>query len=99
MRSHAASCSPPAAPASAGRAARVRRGLPPTRWAHSSDDNDYRALAGLRVGVIGAGASAMDSAATALEAGAAHVHLLVRRADLPRINKGKGAGNPGFVAG
>jgi len=41
----------------------------------------------------------MDSAATALEAGAAQVHLLVRRADLPRINKGKGAGNPGFVAG
>ena len=41
----------------------------------------------------------MDSAATALEAGAAQVHLLVRRSDLPRINKGKGAGNPGFVAG
>ena len=54
---------------------------------------------GLRVGVVGAGASAMDSAATALEAGAAHVHLLVRRADLPRVNKGKGAGNPGFVQG
>jgi cation diffusion facilitator CzcD-associated flavoprotein CzcO len=74
-------------------------GLPRTRWAHSSDANDYAALAGLRVGVIGAGASAMDSAATALEGGAAHVHLLVRRTDLPRINKGKGAGNPGFVAG
>jgi len=74
-------------------------GLPRTRWAHSSDDNDYAALAGLRVGVVGAGASAMDSAATALEAGAAQVHLLVRRSDLPRINKGKGAGNPGFVAG
>jgi len=73
--------------------------LPRTRWAHSSDDNDYAALAGLRVGVVGAGASAMDSAATSLEAGAAQVHLLVRRADLPRINKGKGAGNPGFVAG
>jgi len=73
--------------------------LPRTRWAHSSDANDYAALAGLRVGVIGAGASAMDSAATALEAGAASVHLLVRRADLPRINKGKGAGNPGFVHG
>ena len=73
--------------------------LPRSRWAHSSDDNDYAALAGLRVGVVGAGASAMDSAATALEAGAARVHLLVRRADLPRINKGKGAGNPGFVAG
>ena len=74
-------------------------GLPRARWAHSSDDNDYAALRGLRVGVVGAGASAMDSAATALEAGAAHVHLLVRRRDLPRINKGKGAGNPGFVAG
>lgn len=74
-------------------------GLQRTRWAHSSDDNDYAALAGLRVGVVGAGASAIDSAATALEAGAAQVHLLVRRADLPRINKGKGAGNPGFVAG
>ena len=73
--------------------------LPRARWAHSSDDNDYRRLAGLRVGVVGAGASAMDSAATALEAGAAQVHLLVRRADLPRINKGKGAAHPGFVQG
>jgi len=73
--------------------------LPRTRWAHSSDDNDYRALQGFRVGVIGGGASAMDSAATALESGAASVHVLVRRTDLPRINKGKGAGNPGFVQG
>jgi cation diffusion facilitator CzcD-associated flavoprotein CzcO len=41
----------------------------------------------------------MDSAATALEAGAASVHLLVRRSDIPRINKGKGASHPGFVHG
>ncbi len=73
--------------------------LPQARWAHSSDDFDYQTLAGQRVGVIGAGASAMDSAATALEAGAARVHLLVRRADIPRINKGKGASHPGFVHG
>jgi len=73
--------------------------LPPSRWAHSSDDNDYAALAGLRVGIVGAGASAMDSAATALEAGAAQVRLLVRRPDIPRVNKGKGATNPGFVQG
>ncbi|MEO6364376.1 MAG: NAD(P)/FAD-dependent oxidoreductase [Caldimonas sp.] len=73
--------------------------LPAERWAHSSDDNDYAALAGLRVGVVGAGASAMDSAATALEAGAAQVHLLVRRPDIPRVNKGKGASHPGFVQG
>ncbi len=75
------------------------RALPRSYWAHSAHDNDYTALKGLRVGVVGAGASAMDSAATALEAGAQRVHLLVRRADIPRINKGKGAGNPGFVHG
>jgi FAD-dependent urate hydroxylase len=73
--------------------------LPRERWAHSSDVYDYTKLKGLRVGVIGAGASAMDSAATALEAGAARVDLLIRRTELPRINKGKGAGNPGLVHG
>ena len=41
----------------------------------------------------------MDVAATALESGAARVDLLVRRADLPRVNKGKGAGNPGMAHG
>ncbi|MGE8701452.1 MAG: SidA/IucD/PvdA family monooxygenase, partial [Achromobacter sp.] len=73
--------------------------LPRDRWAHSSDVMDYNTLAGKRVGVVGAGASAMDSAATALEAGAASVDLLIRRNDIPRINKGKGAGNPGLTHG
>ena len=73
--------------------------LPRTLWAHSSDTLDYSTLAGKRVGVVGAGASAMDSAATALEAGAKSVDLLIRRTDLPRINKGKGAGNAGMVIG
>jgi cation diffusion facilitator CzcD-associated flavoprotein CzcO len=68
-------------------------------WAHSSDAMDYGALKGLRVGVVGAGSSAMDSAATALEAGAQSVDLLIRRADLPRINKSKGAGVPGLTHG
>lgn len=73
--------------------------LPQDRWAHSSDELDYAVLAGKRVGVIGAGASAMDSAATALELGAASVDLLIRRTDIPRVNKGKGAGNPGLTFG
>ncbi|TEA76957.1 NAD(P)-binding domain-containing protein [Allopusillimonas ginsengisoli] len=68
-------------------------------WAHSSDTTDYTTLRGLRVGVVGAGASAMDSAATALENGAARVDMLIRRADIPRVNKGKGAGNAGFTHG
>lgn len=73
--------------------------LPRALWAHSSDKLDYSTLAGKRIGVIGAGASAMDSAATALEAGAASVDLLIRRPDLPRINKGKGAGHAGMNLG
>jgi FAD-dependent urate hydroxylase len=68
-------------------------------WAHSSDAMDYRQLKGQRVGVVGAGSSAMDSAASALEAGAASVDLLIRRADIPRINKSKAAGVPGLVQG
>ena len=77
----------------------LAQSLPRALWAHSSDDMDYSKLAGKRVGVIGAGASSMDSAASALEAGAERVDLLIRRADLPRINKGKGAGNPGLTNG
>ncbi|UKI08165.1 MULTISPECIES: flavin-containing monooxygenase [Variovorax] len=73
--------------------------LPRDRWAHSSERWDAASLRGKRVAVVGGGASAMDAAASALEAGAARVDLLIRRADLPRVNKGKGAGNPGMVHG
>lgn len=78
---------------------RFMRSIDPTLWAHSSDAMDYARLKGLHVGVIGAGASAMDSAATALESGAAQVDLLVRRTDLPRVNKGKGVSSAGFTHG
>lgn len=74
-------------------------GVPRALWAHSSDELDHGRLAGLRVAVVGAGSSAMDSAATALEAGARSVDLLIRRPDLPRINKSKGAGVPGLTHG
>jgi cation diffusion facilitator CzcD-associated flavoprotein CzcO len=56
--------------------------LPPPRRAHCADAIDFAALAGKRVAVVGAGASAFDNAATALEAGAAEVHLLCRRKDI-----------------
>ena len=75
------------------------QGIDKKYWAHSSDAMDYAQLAGQHVGVVGAGASAMDSAATALENGAASVDLLVRRTELPRINKSKGSGTPGLTHG
>lgn len=75
------------------------RALPRTHWAHSAHTWSGESLRGLRVAVVGGGASAMDAAATALENGAARVDLLIRRKELPRINKGKGAGNPGMAHG
>ncbi len=68
-------------------------------WAHTADEIDFAALRGKRVGVVGAGASAMDNAATALEGGAARLDMFVRRKELPRINKFTGIGSQGVVHG
>ncbi|MCP3474885.1 NAD(P)/FAD-dependent oxidoreductase [Bradyrhizobium sp. CCGUVB1N3] len=68
-------------------------------WAHSSDAIDFEKLCGRRVAVVGAGASAMDNAAVALESGAARLDLFIRRADIPRINKFTGIGSQGVVHG
>lgn len=61
------------------------RDLPAGSIATVADDIDFENLHGKRVAVIGAGASAFDNAATALEAGAAEVHLLCRRAQIQVI--------------
>ena len=75
------------------------RGVESRFWAHSADDIDFAALKDKRVIVIGAGASAMDNAATALEAGAAQVDMLIRRKEMPRINKMTGISSQGVVHG
>ncbi|GGH39826.1 hypothetical protein SAMN05444007_11332 [Cribrihabitans marinus] len=74
-------------------------GLPRHLWAHSADEIDFAALASKRVAVIGVGASAVDNAAEALEHGAAEVRHLVRRREMPTINKMMGIGSFGFTAG
>jgi cation diffusion facilitator CzcD-associated flavoprotein CzcO len=61
------------------------RHLPARLCARTSDQIDFEALAGKKVAVIGAGATAFDNAATALEAGAAEVHLLCRRAEIQLV--------------
>lgn len=73
-------------------------GLPKSHWAHSSDPIDFTALKGKRVVVVGVGASAVDNAAEALEAGAREVRLLARRKSMPTINKLMGIGSFGFTA-
>jgi cation diffusion facilitator CzcD-associated flavoprotein CzcO len=75
------------------------RGLDKRNVRHSIEDIDFDALRGKTVGVIGAGASGVDNAAEALEHGAARVAMLLRRPDVPRINKGMGIGSAGFWVG
>ena len=75
----------------------IRAAVPPERCAHTSADIDFASLRGRRVGVLGAGASAFDNAATALEAGAASVTLCLRRRELPRINPYRWMENAGFL--
>lgn len=54
--------------------------LPRHLRAHAWDEIDFAALRGKVVAVLGAGASAFDNAAVALESGAGEVHLFCRRA-------------------
>ena len=55
------------------------RALPNHLRAHAADEIQFEALEDKVVAVLGAGASAFDNAATALEAGATEVHLFCRR--------------------
>jgi len=77
----------------------VDRGLWPDLAAHASEDIDFSALRGRQVAVIGAGASAWDNAATALEAGAAGVSMYARRRFLPQVNKGRASAGPAYFEG
>ncbi len=77
----------------------VEAALWPDRAAHTAEPIDFDALRGRRVAVVGAGPSAWDNAATALERGAAQVDMYVRRRELPQINKGRGSATPGFFEG
>src|SRR5688572_18647069 len=72
---------------------------PDARVFHSADDIDFRALAGRRIGILGAGSSAFDNAGEALEAGAAQVVMFARRPILPQVNKSKWTAFPGFQNG
>ncbi len=77
----------------------VLAGLPAERISHTGLPIDFAALQGRRVAVLGGGASAVDNAACALEAGAASVHMFLRQPAMPRIHKFLPFAHPGFVHG
>ena len=66
---------------------------------HSADEIDFNQFKNRTIGILGAGASAFDNAAEALEAGAAQVVLFARRPILPQVNKSKWTAFPGFLHG
>jgi cation diffusion facilitator CzcD-associated flavoprotein CzcO len=70
--------------------------LPKNLRAHTAEDIDFASLKGRQVIVVGAGASAFDNAATALEHGAC-VRMLCRRPELQRIQPYKVLAFPGFL--
>jgi len=75
----------------------IEDALPPDRFAHTRADIDFAALAGKRIAVLGAGASAFDNAATALERGARTLHLCFRRPALVNVNAYRWAEFVGFL--
>lgn len=76
----------------------IRDVLPAHLYAHTNDAIDFGRLKGKRVGILGAGASSFDNAATALEQGAAEAHVCFRREQMPTQNPRRWMEFSGFLA-
>lgn len=76
----------------------IANAVPPEQFAHTNDTIDFAPLVGKRIGILGAGASAFDTAIAALEAGAASVDLCFRRESLPQENPRRWMESSGFLA-
>jgi cation diffusion facilitator CzcD-associated flavoprotein CzcO len=72
--------------------------LPAAMRAHSADAIDFAGLAGKVVVVVGAGASALDNAAMALEQGASRVWVLCWRAEVQVVQPYRWLTFRGFLA-
>ncbi len=75
----------------------IEESLPQKVYSHTRWPIDFDALRGKRVAVLGAGASAFDNAACALEHGAAEVRLFFRRPALVNVNPYRWAEFVGFL--
>lgn len=71
--------------------------IPEGRYMHTNWEYDLSVVIGKRVAVLGAGASAFDTAAAALEIGAAEVHQFVRRKTIPDVNPFRLMERSGFL--
>jgi cation diffusion facilitator CzcD-associated flavoprotein CzcO len=71
--------------------------LPRERYAHTNWAFDVAAHRGRKIAVLGAGASAFDTAAALLEAGATEVVQFMRRAEIPNVNPARWMEKAGFL--
>jgi cation diffusion facilitator CzcD-associated flavoprotein CzcO len=64
----------------------IEQAVPASSCTHSNVPIDMGALIGKRIGILGHGASAFDTAGAALRAGAKSVDICYRRKDIPQVN-------------
>jgi len=64
----------------------IAQSVPASACTHSNVPIEMRSLMGKRVGILGHGASAFDTAGAALRAGVKSVDICFRRQDIPQIN-------------
>ena len=64
----------------------IAQAVPASVCTHSNVPIDMATLAGKRIGILGHGASAFDTAGAALRAGVKSVDVCYRRRDIPQIN-------------
>lgn len=77
----------------------VVKKIPKQFYAHSGEKIDSSTLKDKRIAVIGCGASGFDAAAFALESGALKVDLLLRKRQVPNLNKFSEFSLPGITYG
>lgn len=75
----------------------IEAAVPPAQRTHSNLPFDLGRGAGKRVGILGHGASAFDTAGALLAAGAASVDVCYRRRDIPTINPHRPLENAGLL--
>ncbi len=71
--------------------------IPSDRYAHTNWVFDVAGLRDKRVAILGAGASAFDTAGALLEAGAAQVTQYMRRPSIPNVNPARWMEKAGFL--
>ncbi|MBI0535788.1 NAD(P)/FAD-dependent oxidoreductase [Roseomonas sp. KE2513] len=76
----------------------MAQAVPADRVYHANHAFDPAVLRGMRVGVLGAGASGFDTAVAALAAGARSADLCFRRPALPLTNPRRWMENAGYLA-